>query len=67
MSFVYKRKYQHEAMYNAPPIPDIEQVDPRAQPNMARLNVISADKLSRSPSRLGSGAFGIVYGVRITY
>ncbi len=54
-------------MYNAPPIPDIEQVDPRAQPNMARLNVISADKLSRSPSRLGSGAFGIVYGVRITY
>lgn len=63
IAFVIYRYHRELKNYRVPPIPDFEPIDPDAKPNMSQLNIISVGNLWRSPKVLGSGAFGIVYGV----
>uniref|UniRef100_A0A914WRL4 receptor protein-tyrosine kinase n=1 Tax=Plectus sambesii TaxID=2011161 RepID=A0A914WRL4_9BILA len=61
-AFVLCNKRRKGAKYMVPLMGYLDPEHRNAEPNMARLDLISADQLSRSAKRLGSGAFGVVYG-----
>ncbi len=53
-----RSKYRKEVEINRPELPDDDE-----PVTMSRLALIPSDQLMRSPSKLGEGAFGVVYAV----
>lgn len=52
-------------MANNPEMPELIPMDHNARINKERFLLIPKQALSRSARELGSGAFGVVYAVRI--